>query len=180
MSASSAVSLPDQLNAGVVQNIALSGLPEPTFTEVTQKLRTFKGQKPMLRQMQDAIKDTSWGEKPAEIVVSARADGTSDVLITFYETPSTATRVRIGGNVLAPNLIQQVKPVYPSEAKEIKLQGIVVLEVNIATDGTVSDARVITGHPLLVRPAVDAVRQWVYKPVMLNGQPVEVVSTVTV
>jgi len=79
----------------------------------------------------------------------------------------------------AANLVQEVRPVYPQVAKDNKLQGVVVLEVDVAANGTVSDATVVTGPPLLVKPALDAVRQWVYKPTLLAGQPVEAVSTVT-
>jgi protein TonB len=65
-------------------------------------------------------------------------------------------------------------------AKDSRIQGVVVLEVRVATDGTVPDARVVTGNPTLVQSALDAVRQWVYKPVLLEGQPVEAVSTITI
>jgi len=78
----------------------------------------------------------------------------------------------------AKNLVQEVRPVYPQVAKDNKLQGVVVLEVDVTANGTVSDATVITGAPLLVKPALDAVRQWVYTPTLLAGQPVEAVSTV--
>jgi len=77
-------------------------------------------------------------------------------------------------------LLTQVKPVYPLEAKEARIQGVVVLEVVIGKDGLVSEVRIITGHPTLQQAAVDSVRQWQYKPTLLNGEPVEVVSTVTV
>ena len=54
------------------------------------------------------------------------------------------------------------------------------MDVDVATDGRVANVRVITGHPLLIQSAVDAVRQWVYKPLLLDGKPVDTVSTVTV
>jgi TonB family protein len=94
--------------------------------------------------------------------------------------PTPAARVRIGANVAAGNLIQQTIPVFPQEAKDNRIQGVVVLEAEINTEGTVTDLRVISGNPVFVQPAIEAVKQWVYKPVMLNGQPVEVVTTVSV
>jgi protein TonB len=77
-------------------------------------------------------------------------------------------------------LLQQVKPVYPPLAKQARIQGVVVLEAIIGKDGAVSEVKVITGHPLLQQAAIDAVSQWKYKPTLLNGEPVEVVTTVTV
>lgn len=150
----------------------------------------------LLAQVRASIEETSWGDKPAGFLVSAGTDGTVDLLITFSaraeaiavevlparaldESQPSPSRVRIGGNVLAASLVQQVPPVYPQVAKDNRIQGVVVLEINVATNGTVSDAKVITGAPLLVQPALDAVRQWVYKPVLLNGHAFEAVSTVT-
>ena len=89
-------------------------------------------------------------------------------------------RVRVGGNVQQANLIRQVKPPYPPLAKQARIQGTVVLEAVISKQGSVENLRVISGHPLLIQAALDAVKQWKYKPTLLNGEPVEVVTTVTV
>jgi protein TonB len=118
-------------------------------------------------------------------MISSRADGTIDVLIGFPPQGSAVVElatvaVRVGGKVVAANLVRQVKPVYPQVAKDNRIQGVVVLEANIATDGSVSDARVLTGNPTFVQSALEAVRQWVYKPVLLEGQAVEAVSTITI
>ena len=77
-------------------------------------------------------------------------------------------------------LISKVQPVYPTEAKEARIQGVVILETLIGKDGRVMSVRVVSGHPLLQQSAVDAVSQWLYKPTLLNGQPVEVITTTTV
>lgn len=92
----------------------------------------------------------------------------------------TVNRVRVAGNVLASLLLQTVPPVYPRQARDEKIEGAVVLEVQIDKTGLVSATRVISGHPMLTQAAMDAVKQWVYKPVMLNGEPIDVTSTVTV
>ncbi len=95
--------------------------------------------------------------------------------------PATpAQRVRVGGNVIAANLVSQVRPVYPQLAKQARVQGVVVLEAEISKEGTIENLRVLNGHPLLTQAAIDAVKQWRYKPTMLNGQPVTVVTTITV
>src|SRR5580658_2564625 len=85
--------------------------------------------------------------------------------------------VRVGGNVMQVNLIQQVPPVYPPDAKQNRIQGEVKLEVTIGQDGHVTEARPASGPPELTQSAVDAVSQWVYKPTLLNGQPVTVLTT---
>ena len=94
--------------------------------------------------------------------------------------PKPPQRVRVGGNVQQANLIRQVKPPYPPLAKQARIQGAVVLEAVISKQGGVENLRVISGHPLLIQAALDAVKQWKYKPTLLNGEPVEVVTTVTV
>jgi protein TonB len=88
--------------------------------------------------------------------------------------------VRIGGGVQAGNLIHEVRPVYPRFAQQTRVQGVVVLEAVIARDGSVKSLRVISGHPLLNQAAVDAVQQWLYRPTLLNGDPVEVATTIIV
>jgi TonB family protein len=90
------------------------------------------------------------------------------------------SRVRVGGAVQSANLIFQVAPIYPPLAKQARIQGEVVLEAIISREGDVTNLRVVSGHPLLVEAALTAARQWKYRPTLLNGQPVEVVSQVTV
>lgn len=89
-------------------------------------------------------------------------------------------RVRVGGNVQAAKMVRQVQPVYPQIAKTAHIQGTVVLHAVIAKDGTVQELQYISGPPLLMRAAMDAVRQWRYQPTLLNGEPVEVETTISV
>jgi TonB family protein len=96
------------------------------------------------------------------------------------QDPNNPTRVRVGPRIAANNLLTQVAAIKPARAQEIQLSGVVMLEADISKDGVVTDLRVVTGHPLLVEPAIDAVKQWKYKPIALNGQPVDVVTTVAV
>ena len=77
-------------------------------------------------------------------------------------------------------LLYRVEPVYPHAATVIHLQGVVKLHALIAKDGTVQSLNVISGHPLLAAAALDAVRQWRYRPYILNGEPVEVETFITV
>jgi TonB family protein len=89
-------------------------------------------------------------------------------------------RISIGGNVQQTKLISQPRPVYPPLAKQAHISGIVHLSAVIGKDGTVINLAVITGHPLLIQSALDAVRQWVYQPTLLNGEPVEVITQIDV
>jgi protein TonB len=90
-----------------------------------------------------------------------------------------ATPFRTGGDVQAANLIYQVNPVYPALARQTRIQGVVVMEAVISKDGAVDRLRVISGHPFLSQAAIDAVKQWKYRPTMLNGEPVDVITTIT-
>lgn len=89
-------------------------------------------------------------------------------------------RLRVGGNFIAGKLLNRVQPVYPALARQTRIQGVVRLHTILQKDGTVQQLEVITGHPLLVLAAMDAVRQWRYEPTLLNGEPVEVDTTVDV
>ncbi|MBI1738284.1 MAG: energy transducer TonB [Acidobacteria bacterium] len=89
-------------------------------------------------------------------------------------------RIRQGGNVQQAKLINMVRPVYPPLAKQARISGTVRLHAIIAKDGSVIQLEVVQGHPLLVQSALDAVRQWRYQPTLLNGEPVEVDTTVDV
>ena len=89
-------------------------------------------------------------------------------------------RVRIGGNVQAAKLINQVPPAYPEQARAAGIEGDVQLEVTIGEDGRVESVVPKDGHPLLAAAAADAVKQWVYQPTLLNQRPVTVITTVTV
>jgi protein TonB len=87
-------------------------------------------------------------------------------------------RIRVGGQVEAAKLIFKPMPEYPPLAKMARIQGTVRLEAIISRDGTIQDLKVISGHPLLVKAALEAVQRWRYQPTLLNGEPVEVVTEI--
>jgi protein TonB len=93
---------------------------------------------------------------------------------------SVPQRVPVTSTIEAAKLISRVQPVYPQLAIQARIQGNVVLHAIIGRDGQVSELEVLSGHPLLVNAALDAVRQWRYNPTLLNGQAVEVETTITV
>jgi len=92
----------------------------------------------------------------------------------------TQTRIRVGGNVQGAKLIHQVQPVYPQIAKTAHVSGTVLLHAIIAKDGTIQQLEYVSGPPLLMRAAMDAVHEWRYQPTLLNGEPVEVDTTIQV
>jgi protein TonB len=85
----------------------------------------------------------------------------------------------VGGDVQAGLLLHQVRPSYPPLAKAGHVTGVVKLAAIITCDGRVRDLTVISGHPLLVKAALEAVRQWLYKPTLLNGEPIEVKTVIS-
>ena len=89
-------------------------------------------------------------------------------------------RIRVAARVAEANLIHDVTPQYPPEAGRSRLEGTVLLMAVIGTDGSVKDVRVESGLPILAQAAIDAVRQWRYKPYMIDGEPVEVDSRITI
>jgi protein TonB len=89
-------------------------------------------------------------------------------------------RVRVSQGVTAGLVIHKVQPNYPPLARTARVQGAVQLAAIIGKDGTIQNLHVISGHPLLTQAALDAVKQWRYKPYILNGEPVEVDTQITV
>jgi protein TonB len=77
-------------------------------------------------------------------------------------------------------LIHRVEPIYPPLTRQMHMEGRVELQAIIATDGTIQSLEVVSGHPLFYQSAIDAVRQWRYRPLVLNGQPVEIETHITV
>jgi len=99
------------------------------------------------------------------------------------ETPKPVQaiqRIRIGGGVQEARLIYGPRPVYPVLARQARIQGTVHLAALIGTDGRIANLHLTDGHPLLVGAAMDAVKRWVYRPTLLNGDTVEVVTEISV
>jgi periplasmic protein TonB len=92
----------------------------------------------------------------------------------------TPKRITVGGNVQAAHLVNRVQPIYPPLARQTRISGTVKLHAIIAKNGAVESLTVVSGHPLLVQSALDAVKQWRYQPTLLNGDPVEVDTEIDV
>jgi TonB family protein len=105
---------------------------------------------------------------------------TADTKIAAQQTEPAPQAIRAGRQAMEPKLIRKVEPVYPDLARKARVQGIVTLQVTVDEEGFVTDVRVISGHPLLSKAEVEAVKQWRYSPTLLNGKAVPVMATVTV
>jgi periplasmic protein TonB len=92
----------------------------------------------------------------------------------------TPKRVPVSSGVVSGLLIHKVQPSYPPLAKQARISGSVILQAVIGKDGSIQGLKAVSGHPMLIPSALDAVRQWKYKPYILNGEPVEVDTQVTV
>ena len=88
--------------------------------------------------------------------------------------------IRVGGQVEAAKVISAPPPVYPVLAKDARVGGTVQLDATIGEDGHIENLRVLSGSPLLINAAVDAVKQWTYRPTILNGKPVKVQTQIIV
>ncbi len=94
--------------------------------------------------------------------------------------PSPQEPLRVGGTIRQPQKVRNVDPVYPQMAILARVEGVVIIEATIGANGRLIDARVLRGHHMLDKPALDAVLQWEFTPTLLNGVPVPVIMTVTV
>jgi len=104
------------------------------------------------------------------------------ILSSTASAPRLATpqRIRVSQGVSEGLLVNKVTPPYPPMAKMARVQGAVILQAVISKNGSIENLRVVSGHPMLVQSALDAVKQWRYRPYLLNGEPVEVETQITV
>ena len=113
--------------------------------------------------------------------VAMHSEGAGDRLrLQVDNRPSAPQQIRVGAMVQAANLVHSVEPVYPPLACQARIQGIVRFNIMVSKEGAVEQMTLVSGHPLLVSAAQDALRQFKYRPVMLNGKPIAVQTTVDV
>jgi TonB family protein len=135
-------------------------------TDPAERARLLREAAEVMQQAQTRMRENMQAPFPASPGVQA--------------TPFGPGAIRVGGNVRQPTKIKDVRPQYPLEAQQARIQGVVILEVVIDEDGKVKDARVLRSIPQLDAAAVDAVRQWEFTTTLLNGQAVPVIMTATV
>ena len=112
-------------------------------------------------------------------VIGSIVSSTANAAVPKF-VPVIPQRVRISQGVTKGLLVQKIEPQYPPLARAARVQGEVVLSAVIDGNGQINNLQLVSGHPMLVQAAIAAVKQWRYKPYLLNGQPVEVETTITV
>jgi TonB family protein len=149
------------------------------YTNLLLRLRADLGET-----QQDFARDTAeadgWVAKALQ--TKQRKGGTSSAsMIAAPPPPPPGTKqIRVGSNVQAEKLMVNPPPAYPEMARQARIQGVVRYNAVINREGKVAHLTLVSGHPLLVPAATEAVKQWLYKPTLLNGEPVEVVTQIDV
>jgi TonB family protein len=159
----------EMLTAGQVILASGKTVEEEAALRARQKARNELASKYLKRAIALDPENSRWR------VALERASGEPQVA-RLPEAAPGVKRITVGGNVQRARLKNEVRPEYPPLAKQARIQGSVRFSLIIATDGTVKNITLLSGHPLLVQPATEAVKQWVFNTTLLNGEPVEVVT----
>jgi TonB family protein len=180
-----------------IKKVEILGLGSTTEQELRSRLPVVEG---------EILNEGTWGrlhhaatEFDEHLFVGIMPSGSDEVTVRIMAPGNTAARtvssqlsaeqsappagvqrIRVGGNVQQTKLTNKTQPVYPPLAKQARIQGVVKLQTLIDAEGRVKSLQAISGHPLLVPAALEAVRQWTYQATLLNGNPVEVVTQVDV
>ncbi len=135
-----------------------------------------------------AVNFTLAGTAPAAGVTSNVSDAPAGSVISGVVTntpgdqasPALPQRVRVSSGVAQGLCLSKVNPIYPPDARDQRIQGVVILQATIDKEGGVASLQLVSGHPLLAPAAIEAVKQWKYRPYLLNGNPVEVNTQIQV
>ena len=175
--------LPEAKKLGIQGEVLL----EVTINEKgeVENISVTKGHPLLVRSALEAVKQ--WKYRPY-VVDGAAVPVSSTVSVNFTLQDSNAGTleksqsplIRLGSPAMATNLVYRVEPIYPLEAKQKGIAGEVVFDVTINEQGEVSDVQVLSGNAMLVSAAYEAVRQWRYTPVLLNGDPIRAKANVTI
>ena len=174
---------------GTVKAILTPGLGDQARRELLSQLPVHEGDTvtpDLFKQLGEVVRDYDEhlslgafrnveGETTLQISAPHQTIG-----MAMADMPTPPGAIRVGGNIQQSKLTSQARPAYPPLAKQARIQGVVHLFAVIGKDGGVKSLSVISGHPLLVQAAIDAVRQWTYETTLLNGQPVEVATQIDV
>lgn len=192
--------LPKQMWEGRIDApLPPQGPPPPQSTQKPMRVvrpsseaedRTFREPSYIPKEVAIVHEDSTEASAPpvGNFVVGAIPGAAQNPVIAELTKPALAPlvksvapqKLRVSSGVAAGMIVQQVKPQYPTIAVQARIQGTVVLQAVIGKDGRVENLRLISGHPMLAPAAIEAVKQWRYRPYLLNGEPVEVDTTINV
>ncbi|MEO8372178.1 MAG: TonB family protein, partial [Candidatus Solibacter sp.] len=187
---------PPTMEGRRLNQISVQGLNDTMRSDLTSRLGVHVGdtmnaatmervRKAAMEFDEHMLVGTTYG-KDNEVTLTLRMPGASGPIggilgaVSPEPKPNVPGRITIGGNVQQAKLISQPKPAYPPLAKQARISGVVHLAAVISKEGQVIDLKVISGHPLLIPPSIEAVKQWVYQKTLLNGEPVEVSTQIDV
>lgn len=159
----------DELRALLPVHVEEDFTPE-ALQRVTESVHTF-----------DTHLLVRWRRVPpnsVELQISTPEGSSSGGLLRT--TVTVPARIKVGGNVQSMNIVKKAPPVYPELAKSARVQGVVRMSAVIGKDGTIQELHSLEGPALLIQAAMDAVKQWVYRPTLLNGDPVAVETTIDI
>lgn len=120
------------------------------------------------------------GDSSTDLLNSLLSTGSDRAIAPPAPKPMRRSPVVVGGNVQEARIVRRVTPLYPPIARTAHVSGTVVLRAIISKDGSIEELQFVSGPPLLVKAAMGAVREWKYSPTLLNGEPVEVETTISV
>ncbi|HZW92240.1 MAG TPA: TonB family protein [Candidatus Eremiobacteraceae bacterium] len=167
-----------------IQSDLLSGGQLRTPTKIPEKVQMIKEEEapPPMPSTGGVVGGVPGGIPGGQLngVIGGIVNATSNLAYIPKLQPVVPQRIRISQGVTSGLLIHKVEPPYPPLARSARIQGNVLLKAIIDKEGNIQDLQLVSGHPMLVPAAIQAVKQWRYRPYLLNGQPVEVETTITV
>jgi len=167
---------------GHINSIKVSGLSDEAGKQLLASLPVHEGDEWNADAMQNVNRAVKAFDEHLGIRVASttqKPNGVPELALVIDAVAAPGT-IKVGGNVQATKILTKVAPIYPAEAKANGISGTVQLSVFIGQDGTVQQLAVLSGPPELTQASLDAVKQWVYQPTLLNGNPVQVETTITV
>jgi periplasmic protein TonB len=119
---------------------------------------------------------------PTEVSqIAADSPGAADLGKVLSSSPALPKLgVPISQGITGGTLLRRVQPVYPPEARRLRMEGSVILEASVAEDGQIQDLKVVSGQAVLAQAAIEAVKQWQYSPYLLNGQPIRKLTRINI
>jgi TonB family protein len=182
--------LPAGVESAVLKRLTIAGLSKSAEEDLRARLPVTEGATVTDDSLVRLQKVAREFDEHLEFGLNSDANGSVNVVLTARTTaagvdtlppPSPGVkRLRVGGNVQQAKLVSKAVPVYPPAAKQARVQGLVRLQALIDRDGNVASLQVLSGDPLLVPAATDAVKRWTYNTTLLNGDPVEVITAIDV
>lgn len=182
--------LPQPTAGRTLKGINVYGLSDQSRADLLGQIPAHEGDAFSLEMFQNVARVVKGFDEHLSISIKSAAGGATLEITapggvgtpggTIPEASAGTKRIMVGGSVQQRMLVSPVRPKYPPEAKAAHITGVVKLSALIGKDGSIQNLEVISGEPLLAQSALEAVKQWVYQPTLLNGQPVEVVTQIDV